>query len=81
MSKIKNPPGIQLHRMFGTSWYWTITNKRGRILIRSENYATKSAAIRDIKAVANHFENNQHYYDHSDVKDGIPTLVGYSLEF
>lgn len=87
MSKTKNKPGIHLHK---TAWksvktgknceyYWNFIAKNGREIARSsEVYSSKRSAIKSIQIIANHFEGNQHYYDHTT--GGVPDLVVYSVK-
>ena len=71
MSKPKNKPGIHLHKSHHwksrkPEYYWNFIAKNGRIIARSsEVYSSKRTAIKSIQITADHFEGNQHYYDHT----------------
>ena len=92
MSKAKNKPGIHLlkgvakkwskkkgYSFFGPSFYWHFVATNGRIIARSsEVYSSKRSAIKSIQIMANYFEGNQHYYDHTT--GGVPDLVVYSVK-
>jgi uncharacterized protein YegP (UPF0339 family) len=86
MPKQKRQPGIHLHKTAWKSvstgkyceWYWILIAKNGRTIARSsETYKTKRAAIKSIEIVAKHFENNQHYTDHTT---GVVDLVVYKID-
>ncbi len=70
MSKAKNKPGIHLLETRGfesrRQYYWNFIAKNGREIARSsEVYSSKRSAIKSIQIMADHFEGNQHYYDHT----------------
>ena len=71
MSKAKNKPGIHLHKSHHwksrkTEYFWNFIAKNGREITRSsEVYSSKRSAIKSIQIMANYFEGNQHYYDHT----------------
>ena len=82
MSKTKNKPGIHLHKttkyIGPIEYYWNFIAKNGREIARSsEVYISKRSAIKSIQVVANHFEGNQHYYDHTGK---VPEAVVYSVK-
>jgi uncharacterized protein YegP (UPF0339 family) len=85
MAKSKKQAGIHLYKtkiytIGSTSkwaWHWNLVSTNGRIIAKSsENYSSKSSAIKSIMIVAKYFNNNQHYYDHTG-KD--VDLVVYEL--
>jgi hypothetical protein len=78
--KRKLEPGIHILLTGDHRWYWVLMSKNGRELIASAPAFSKQAVIKNISAVAAHFENNQHYYDHttpSAKKSGMADLVMY----
>lgn len=64
-------------------WYWNLIARNGRELIRSsETYNSKQAAVKSILATGRHFDNNQHYFDHttkSAEKHGVADLIVYEI--
>lgn len=81
MPKQNRQPGIHLlkshHWHRDPEFWWILISKNGRTIARSsDTYKTKQSAIRSIEIVAEHFENNQHYTDHTS---GTVDLVVYKI--
>lgn len=76
-------PGIHLHKtkprtidLGPAEWYWILIAKNGKTIAKSsETYKRKAGAVKSIRIVASHFENNHYYYDH--VGGGVGDLIVY----
>lgn len=90
MSKQNRKPGIHLHKTTGgfyasspdskPEYYWILIARNGKTIAKSsETYKRKGSAVRSIAIAAAHFDNNNHYYDHTTggVADKHPDLVVY----
>jgi len=79
--KQKLEPGVHLHTIKKSGrllYFWYMVSKNGRVVMRSgEEYKSKQWAVKNLLNVANHFENNQHYFDHSSKV--AENLVIYSI--
>lgn len=85
MPKQNRQAGIHLHKTgpktnLQYEYYWILIARNGKTIARSsETYKRKAGAVKSIAIAAAHFDNNNHYYDHTTgvVADKHPDLVVY----